>query len=145
MLSTSHVAALLGLSRQEARVVMTAFQPEKFYRKVRCSAWELSDYCTATQGKLPPLLIALIADEREYPRWLVDLAEEWKVASVRLSKTRRRTAAIMAKAETWDEAVAIAESLPDLEARGYLDDELPPETRMKDHWFIGGEHGKSST
>lgn len=145
MLSASHVAALLGLSRQEARVVMTAFQPEACHRKVRCAAWELSDYCSAVNGKVPPLVIALMADEREYPLWMVDLAEEWKAASVRLSKTRRRTAALMAKAETWDEAVAIAESLPDLEARGYLDNELPPETRMKDHWFIGGEHGKGST
>lgn len=144
MLTSSHVAALLGLSRQEVRLVMTHFAPKHYYRKIRCTAAELSDYCTKTVGKVPPLVIALVADEREYPRWLVDLADEWRVASVRLAKTRKRSAALMAKAETWDEARAIAESMPDLEARGYLDDELPPETRMADHWHIGGDDGKGA-
>lgn len=143
MLTSSHVAALLGLSRQEVRLVMTYFAPKHYYRKIRCTAAELSDYCTQTIGKVPPLVIALVADEREYPRWLVDLADEWRVASVRLAKTRKHSAALMAKAETWDEARAIAEAMPDLEARGYLDDELPPETRMADHWHIGGDDGES--
>lgn len=144
MLTSSHVAALLGLSRQEALFVMTHFQPPHLYRHVRCTATELSEYCTKTIGKVPPLVIALVADEREYPRWLVDLTDEWRVASVRLAKTRRRSAALMAKAETWEEARAIAESMPDLEARGYLDDELPPETRMADHWHIGGDDGQGT-
>lgn len=145
MLTSTHVAALLGLSRHEAQLVMTNFAPLHYYRKIRCSASELSEYCNHTHGKVPPLVIALMADEREYPRWLVDLADEWRVASVRLAKTRRRSSLLMAKAETWDEARDIAESMPDLEARGYLDDELPPETRMRDHWFVGGEEDGQST
>jgi hypothetical protein len=91
--------------------------------------------------RVPPLVVALLADEREWPRWLADLEREWATHSKRLAHTRKRGVSRLAVAQTWDEAIAIAETLPDLDARGRLEDEgdLPPETDMRDHWGLAGK------
>lgn len=86
----------------------------------------------------PTLLVALMADEREYPVWLKALMLEWKAYQGLSLKTYTPK---VVKAETEEQARAIFDALPAIEARGYLEDEgLPPEMRMDDRfvWFDDG-------
>jgi hypothetical protein len=133
-------AALLGVSLSEARVIWCGWQG-RAYERPRCTAQELEAYCRDRYGRVPPLVVALVADERDWPGWLADLEHEWAIHSKRLAYTRKVGAPKLASAQTWDEAVKLAEAIPDLEARGRLDDhELPPETNMRDHWALAGSY-----
>ena len=133
-------AALLGISTNEARALWLRWQA-RAYERPRCTAAELETWCRKHMERVPPLVVALLADEREWPRWLADLEREWAIHSKRLAHTRKRGVSRLAVAQTWDEAIAIAETLPDLDARGRLEDEgdLPPETDMRDHWGLAGK------
>ena len=138
MVTARQGAALLGISMREARLIWTRWQGRAF-EQARCAAHELDDYCRSRYGRVPPLVAALLADERDWPRWLADLEYEWSVHSKRLAHTRKSGATRLAAASTWDEAVAIAETMPDLDARGRLDDTaVPSDSDLTDHWRLAG-------
>lgn len=137
-LKTGDVAAIAGCNRYHARLMLMKLDAVVWRsQQARCTAGQLLDYLKRMRQPTPPLLVALVADEREYPAWLTDLRREWS-ASARRFRALKKKPARTERAETSEQFVQIVESLPELEARGYLDDGLPPEWRMEDKWKLAG-------
>lgn len=146
-LGTSELAAIGGMRGGEARrLIIEVTGVDLYGRPQRVTAGQVEDYLREHDEAVPALLLALCADKREYPRWLVDLTHEWRQACKRLKGNRqgpmpRRP--MMADAQTLDEAYEIAQVFPELEIRGQLDaGELPPEYKMRDHWHLGEHDGE---
>ena len=148
-MTTSDLAAIAGLRSSEARrFIIELTGTDHYGRTQRVTAGQVEDYLRDRDEEVPPLLLALCADQREYPRWLVDLSHEWRLACKRLKGERKRPTLrrpMMADAQTLDEAYEIAQVFPELELRGQLDaGELPPEYKMKDHWYLGEGDGEGT-
>lgn len=143
-LGTTDAAAICGWSPNTARRVMSALDNEHWWhQRARVQACQLAAWFEQQGTKMPPLLLALVNDEREYPAWMSELRREFLyarkagLANVDMRKPR------VAAATTPEEARAILDSLPDIEARGYLDEGLPPEYEMADRLKLawGDEDG----
>lgn len=111
----------------------------------RAQAADVMEYYRREGRDCPPLLIALIADEREYPAWLKPLVVEHKEAMKKPVERKPRVSV----AKTREQARTIIEALPEIEARGYLDEDgLPPEMMMEERfsWMTEGDDddGESS-
>jgi hypothetical protein len=90
---------------------------------------------------LPPLVLALLNDEREYPLWLVELSKEYRAARKQGKEPRaaKKTPRVSV-AKDASEARELLDAMPDIEARGYLDDGLPPEYRMTDRLGLARDY-----
>lgn len=143
-LKSANLAALFSLTHYRGKVLSRAV--DKAYgkkgwafQKVIVTAFDAQRYCEERQLRVPPLLLELIADEREYPQWLYDLTAEWRVARVGMNARAKARQAAVPKNLSKDEWLARAEQRPELERRGYLDDGLPEEAYIPDKWMIAGE------
>lgn len=133
-LKTTDAAAICGFSSAQARRVVSSLDPHHWsHRHAQVQASKLAAWFEEKGRPLPPLLLALLNDEREYPTWLGELRREYIYARrAGLIPKDIGRAPRVAAARTHEEARAIFEALPEIEARGYLDDGLPPEYRMDD-------------
>lgn len=146
MLRRAHVGALFSLPRHAAAKLAKRID-QKYAKKswawqhVQVSAHDCERYCKEEGITVPPLLRQLLLDEREFPRWLYELATEWRDVQGRMVSPRA-TEANKERVETvttTDDWKRHATELPDIEARGYLDEGLPPEQRMTDKWNLAGD------
>lgn len=134
------VAAVCGMARGSALRIVKRLDKshwrfnQGYGRGAHVTAGQLAAYYEEQKAPLPPLLIALINDEREYPAWLVELRNEFSAArKLKKLNFRKKKQARVTVARTHEEVVAVMTSLPDIEARGYIEDEgLPPEYYMDD-------------
>ena len=142
-LKSANLAALFSLTHYRGKMLSRAV--DKAYgkkgwafQKVVVTAHDAQRYCEERKLRVPPLLLELVADEREYPQWLYDLTAEWRVARVGITKRTLARQAAVPTDLTMDEWTARAERLPELERRGYLDDGLPEEAYIPDKWMLAG-------
>ena len=129
------VAAVCGMSPAAARRLTASLDKTHWsFQHARVQASKLAEKYERDSQPLPPLLLALMTDEREYPTWLAELRHEYRRArELQKLNFRKKKRARVEMAQTHEEALRVLESLPDIEARGYLEDEgLPPEYRMDD-------------
>lgn len=133
-LKATDVAAVTGMDHRVARKLTAKLDKHSWsYQHVRVQTSALVAHFEQIGVPLPPLLLALMADEREYPLWLAELSKEYRAAR-KQKKVPRKDAkpARVSVARDEEEVREVLEALPDIEARGYLDDGLPPEYRMED-------------
>jgi len=152
MLRRAHVGALFSLPKHAAAKLSKAIdkkyaQKAWAWQQVQVSAHDCERYCKEEGIAVPPLLRQLIVDEREFPRWLYELALEWRDVQGRMVSPRA-TPANETRVETvksHDDWKRRAQELPDIEARGYLDEGLPPEQYINDKWRLAGDDDGEST
>lgn len=134
-LKATDVAAICGMSPAVARRFTASLDKTHWsFQHAQVQAGKLVERYEQEGKPLPPLLLALMADEREYPAWLVELRHEYRRArELQKLNFRNKKRARVEMARTHEEALRVFEAIPDIEARGYLEDEgLPPEYRMDD-------------
>lgn len=134
-LKATDVAAVCGMSPAAARRFTASLDKTHWsFQHAKVQASKLAEKYERDSQPLPPLLLALMTDEREYPTWLAELRHEYRRArELQKLNFRKKKRARVEMAQTHEEALRVLESLPDIEARGYLEDEgLPPEYRMDD-------------
>lgn len=134
-LKPMHVQALMGVCYSAAtRLMKKCWGQVNSCEYMRVTCGELCDYIESVGDRIPPLLVALAADEREYPLWLEALVIEQRECAKFGAKYQPKARV----ARTYKEAREIMDAMPELEARGYLEEEgLPPEMMMQDRfeWF----------